>query len=102
MVILYVYYNPNSDKFYYKSCVTNSQFDTRIENSHGHVIVQKLCVVNNKIYDLNYYLKLKELDQDLKHQKALTKRAKKIKRKKIIKKLINRLIDLLYMLKSRI
>ena len=103
MAIIYVYYNPNNDKFYFKNCVMNSRYHTPVgtSNSYGHIIVQKLEIVKEKIYDLDYYENLCYLDKLKQYEKTLQKRKRKQIIKNYLKKLINHLIDLLYMFKSR-
>ena len=88
MEIVYNYYNPNNDTFYYKKCLTYSRFDDKERNNYGHMIIQKI----------------EKLERE-KKEKKIEKRKKKLYIKYIIKiyikKLINQLIDLLYRIKSR-
>lgn len=101
MVIIYVYYNPNSDKFYFKKYITFPGIDERKENSYGHLIVQKILITDDYIIDLDLYIQLEYTKKKLLEDKIKKKRIKKYNHKKFIKKLINHIIDLLYMLKSR-
>lgn len=103
MEIVYVYFNLNKNLFYYKSCITYSEYSKIIGsyNSFNHLLVQKLKIVNNCIYDLDKFNFLK-LENDLKKErKILRKNNRKLFLKKIINKIINYLIDLLYKFKSR-
>lgn len=103
MEIIYVYYNPNNDKFYYKNCVTNSKFYNFVgtKNSYGHIIVQKFIIINDVIYDLDCYERLQYEKENKKEIKKRKKRFRKLYFKNLIKKLINHIIDLLYTFKSR-
>ena len=101
MVIIYVYYNPNSDKFYYKKYITYPRIDERVRNSYGHLIVQKLLLTEDYIMDLNLFLDLENKKKFLLQEKKKKKRIKKYNRKLFIKKIINNLIDLLYIIKSK-
>ena len=101
MVIIYVYYNPNSDKFYYKKYITYPGIDERTKNNYGHLIVQKILLTENYIIDLELFLDLEKKKKLLIQEKKKKKRIKKYNRKLFIKKIINHLIDLLYIIKSK-
>lgn len=98
---IYVYYNPNNDKFYYKICISNNLIVGET-NSYGHILIQKIEFISEKIYDVDYYNNLLEIKKIEKQEKAILKRKRKLLFKNLIKKLINHLIDLLYTFKSRI
>ncbi len=101
MVLIYSYYNPNNKTFYFKKCITYSQFDDREKNEYGHIIIQKIVVLEDNIYDLDQFLELKKIKKLHVQEQQKLKRYRKYKRKEFIKKLINHIIDLLYRFKSR-
>ena len=103
MAIIYVYYNPNNDKFYYKKCISNTNFYNPVgtTNSYGHVIIQKIKIVKDVVYDLDYYENLQLEKENEKRLKEIKKRTRRSYLKNLIIKLINHLIDLLYTFKSR-
>ena len=101
MVVIFVYYHPTKNSFYYKCCITYFAYDDKEKNSYGHLIVQRLVVYNGHLYDLDYYNNLKYLENQKKEIKNIKKRHRKNFPRIIFKKLVNHLIDLLYKLKSR-
>ena len=100
MEVIYVYYNQNSDKFYYRKYICWST-DERTKNNYGHIIVQKILIKEDYIIDLNLYLDLEKNKKLLVQESKRKKRIKKYNRKQFIKRIINHVIDLLYIIKSK-
>ena len=100
MEVIYVYYNQNSDKFYYRKYVCWIT-DDRLKNNYGHVIVQKIIIKNDYIMDLNLYLDSENKKKLLVQESKKSKRINRYNRRQFIKKVINHIIDLLYIIKSK-
>lgn len=101
MVLIYSYYNPNNKSFYFKKCSSYSQFDDRNKNEYGHMIIQKIVLLEDYICDLDQFLEFNKKEKLLVQKQKKLKRYRKYQLKQYIKKLINHIIDLLYRFKSR-
>ena len=103
MGIVYVYYNPINNTFYFTTCLLNNFLfdDIGVKKRYSSILVQKMIIYNGKIYDLFYYIDMKEKQKNFKILKKREKFLKRNKRKAKFKLLIDHLIDLLYKLKSR-
>ncbi len=103
MEVIFVYYNRETDNFYFMVCRNNCLYFNFVfeKTRFNSILVQKIVFDGRHLLDEDVYIKERDNEKNKLEQKIIKKRMSKIRRRDFVKRLINHLIDLLYKIKSR-